>query len=77
MHRELQPYNERMRNQIVVLEKLDHDIREFRIKDLKNEKLQAVMAAAGKIDFSYLFKSRAKQVVVHDINNNLEVLRSF
>ena len=49
MHRELQPYNEHMRNQIVVLEKLDHDIREFRIKALKNEKLQAVMAAAGKI----------------------------
>ena len=53
---ELKPYNERMREQIVDLEELDHDIREFRIKALKNEKLQAAMAAAGKIDFSYLFK---------------------
>ncbi len=53
---ELKPYNERMREQIVDLEELDHDIWEFRIKALKNEKLQAAMAAAGKIDFSYLFK---------------------
>ena len=56
MRRELKPYNERMRDQIVDLEELDHDIREFRIKALKNEKLQALMAAAGKIDFSYLFR---------------------
>ena len=56
MRRELKPYNERMREQIVDLEELDHDIREFRIKALKNEKLQALMAAASKIDFSYLFK---------------------
>ena len=54
MRRELKPYNERMRDQIVDLEELDHDIREFRIKALKNEKLQALMAAASKIDFSYL-----------------------
>ena len=53
---ELKPYNERMREQIVDLEELDHDIREFRIKAKKKKKLQAAMAAAGKIDFSYLFK---------------------
>jgi len=54
--RELKPYNERMREQIVDLEELDHDIVEFRIKALKDEGLQAAMASVGKIDFSYLFK---------------------
>jgi hypothetical protein len=53
---ELKPYNERMREQIVDLEELDHDIRVFRIDALKNEGLQAAMAKVGEIDFSYLFK---------------------
>ena len=53
---ELKPYNERMREQILDLEELDHDIKEFRIDAPKNEELQAAMASVGEIDFSYLFK---------------------
>ena len=56
-HRELKPYNERMREQIVDLEELDHDIRVFRIDALKNEELQAVMAQLATLDMSkYLRK---------------------
>ena len=53
---ELKPYNERMREQILDLEELDHDIREFRVEAPKDEGLQAAMAKVGEIDFSYLFK---------------------
>ena len=53
---ELKPYNERMREQILDLEELDHDIKEFRIDAPKNEELQSAMASVGEIDFSYLFK---------------------
>ena len=53
---ELKPYNERMREQIIDLEELDHDIREFRVEAPKDEGLQAAMAKVGEIDFSYLFK---------------------
>ena len=53
---ELKPYNERMREQIVDLEELDHDIRVFRVDALKNDGLQAAMTKVGEIDFSYLFK---------------------
>jgi hypothetical protein len=45
-----------MREQILDLEELDHDIREFRVEAPKDEGLQAAMAKVGEIDFSYLFK---------------------
>ena len=54
--RELKLYNERMREQILDLEELDHDIKEFRVKAPKDEGLQAAMASVSEIDFSYLFK---------------------
>ena len=53
--RELKPYNDRMREQILDLEELDHDIREFRVEAPKDKGLQAAMASVGEIDFSYLF----------------------
>lgn len=53
---ELKPYNERMREQIVDLEELDHDILEFRVKAPKDMGLQSAMASVGEVDFSYLFK---------------------
>ncbi len=56
IHRELKAYNERMRQQIVDLEELDHDIKVFRVDAPKNKELQASMASVGEIDFSYLFK---------------------
>lgn len=49
---DLRPYDERMRQQIVDLEELDHDIVEFRIKAPKNKELQEIMAKIGKMDFS-------------------------
>ncbi len=55
MRHELKPYNERMREQIVDLEELDHDILEFRVKAPKDKELQAAMAKIGEVDFSYLF----------------------
>ena len=54
-HKELKPYNDRMRQQISDLEELDHDIKTFRVDALKNEELQQAMVAVGNIDFSYLF----------------------
>lgn len=56
MFRELKPYNERMRKQIVDLEELDHDIRVFRVDAPKDQALQATLNSVGEIDFSYLFK---------------------
>ena len=53
---ELRRYDERMREQILDLEELDHDIVEFRIKAPKDEKLQQTLASIKDIDFSYLFK---------------------
>lgn len=55
VHHELKSHNERMREQIADLEELDHDIREFRIKAIKDENLHSAMASIGKIDFSFLF----------------------
>ena len=55
-HHELKPYNERMREQIVDLEELDHDIVEFRIKAPKNEELQKTLAQIDKVDFSWLLR---------------------
>ena len=49
---DLRPYDDRMRQQIVDLEELDHDIVEFRIKAPKNKELQEIMAKIGKMDFS-------------------------
>ena len=49
---ELKPYNERMREQIVDLEELDHDIVEFRIKAPKDEHLQRTLARISELDFS-------------------------
>ena len=54
--RELASYNKRMREQIADLEELDHDIRVFRVNASQNESLQQAMAAAGSVDFSYLFQ---------------------
>ena len=51
---DLRPYDNRMRQQIVDLEELDHDIVEFRIKAPKDEELQKVMASLKDIDFSKL-----------------------
>lgn len=53
--KDLKPYNERMRQQIVDLEELNHDINVFRVDAPKNKELQASMASVGEIDFSYLF----------------------
>ena len=53
---ELKPYDNRMREQIMDLEELDHDIVEFRIKAPKDEELQRTLASIKDIDFSYLFK---------------------
>lgn len=52
---DLRPYDDRMRQQIVDLEELDHDIVEFRIKAPKNKELQEALASIKDIDFSYLF----------------------
>ena len=54
MRAELRPYDERMREQIVDLEELDHDIVEFRIKAPKNKELQEALASIKDIDFSKL-----------------------
>ena len=51
---DLRPYDDRMRQQIVDLEELDHDIVEFRIKAPKDEELQKAMASIKDIDFSKL-----------------------
>ena len=51
---ELKPYNERMREQIIDLEELDHDIVECRIMAPKNEELQKTLAQIDKADFSWI-----------------------
>lgn len=51
---ELKVYDHRMREQILDLEELDHDIYNFRVKAPKNKELQEVMAKIGKMDFSKL-----------------------
>ena len=51
---ELKLYDDRMRQQIVDLEELDHDIVEFRIKAPKDESLQQTLTNLSKIDFSKL-----------------------
>lgn len=43
-HKELKPYNDRMRQQIADLEEIDHDIKAFRVDAPKNKELQATMA---------------------------------
>lgn len=55
-HRELKPYNERMREQIMDLEELDHDIRVFRVEAPKDEGLQKTLARIDKADFSWLMR---------------------
>ena len=55
-HKDLKPYNDRMRQQIADLEELDYDIKTFRINALKNKELQQAMKAVGNVDFSYLFQ---------------------
>ena len=49
---ELRSYDRRMREQILDLEELIHDIYVFRVKAPKNEELQATMAMVGTLDFS-------------------------
>jgi len=55
-HKELKPYNDRMRQQIADLEEIDHDIKAFRVDAPKNKELQATMALLGSLDFSKLLK---------------------
>ena len=43
-HKELKPYNDRMRQQISDLEELDHDIKAFRVNAPKNKELQDTMS---------------------------------
>ena len=49
---ELRRYDERMREQILDLEELDHDIYVFRVKALKNEELQKTLESLKNIDYS-------------------------
>ena len=49
---ELHRYDERMHQQILDLEELDHDIVEFRIKAMKDESLQRTLASLSELDFS-------------------------
>lgn len=53
--KELKDCNERLRQQILDLEELDHDIQEFRVNAPKDKNLQQTLAAIGQIDFSHLF----------------------
>ena len=55
-HKELKPYNDRMRQQIADLEEIDHDIKAFRVDAPKNKELQATMALLCSLDFSKLMK---------------------
>ena len=49
---ELKPYNDRLRQQIVDLEELDHDIKVFRVDAPKNQALQEAMDSLNKLDLS-------------------------
>lgn len=49
---ELKPYNDRLRQQIVDLEELDHDIKAFRVDAPKNQTLQQAMDSLIKLDLS-------------------------
>lgn len=49
---ELRCYDERMREQIVDLEELNHDILEFRVKAPKDEGLQQTLSSLKSLDFS-------------------------
>ena len=55
-HKELKPYNDRMRQQIADLEELDHDIKVFRVDAPKNKELQTTMDLLSSLDFSKLPK---------------------
>ena len=55
-HKELKPYNDRLRQQIIDLEELDHDIKAFRVDAPKNKKLQETMSLLNNLDFSKLPK---------------------
>lgn len=54
-HRELELYNNRMREQIIDLEELDHDIKTYRVDAPHDRELQLAMQALGNVDLSYLF----------------------
>ena len=56
MRKELKAYNDRMRQQIVDLEELDHDIKTFRVNAPKNKELQTTMAMLSGLDFTKLPK---------------------
>jgi hypothetical protein len=56
LHANLRCYDERMREQILDLEELDHDIYVFRVKAPKNNELQQTLASVKDVDFSYLFE---------------------
>ena len=48
-------YNERIRQQIVDLEELDHDIQAFRVNAPKNPNLQRALENVASLDFSHIF----------------------
>ena len=56
MRKELKAYTDRMRQQIVDLEELDHDIKVFRVNAPKNKELQTTMAMLSGLDFTKLPK---------------------
>ena len=56
MRKELKAYNDRMRQQIVDLEELDHNIKVFRVNAPKNKELQTTMAMLSGLDFTKLPK---------------------
>ena len=49
---ELRRYDDRMRQQIIDLEELDHDIFVFRVKAPKNKELQKTLESLKDIDYS-------------------------
>ena len=49
---ELKAYNDRMRQQIVDLEELDHDIRVFRVDAPQNQELQQSLTSLSSLDLS-------------------------
>lgn len=54
-HKELKSSNDRLRQQILDLEEIDHDIQEFRVNAPQDKDLQQTLAAIGQLDFSHLF----------------------
>ena len=76
---ELKLYANRMREQIVDLEELDHDIRTFRVEAPKNKELQATLAQlditdgeTNRLVKEFFAEFEKDTLVAHDINDNLK-----